>query len=767
MNDLEGVRIYNKERGIGGYDPTTQKWRDGMGRFAKREDVERNPISSGRFVAIPTFNRVSKLATDLELIIGGLDPNQLRVAEAAVEPMPSAMLAMMRLSEFYCRTEGDIFQTIEVPLDVALKPLEFESPDAGYQKELEELYSEYNLDIYQNLYYIWLCSGIYGQAFPYEIWGESPEDTRIVLLPPKNVDVGQSFSLYGGGLSIATDSRIRWTEQLIATNFPPMMYNRRSADWNEAVAQGINLPIRSEDCYPVREKSLPFQRYAVPPVVRASRAISTRRVFEEMRRATVEGYKNQLWLFLLGDAENRPLPDEIAHLADEVEGIGGERTGVMVWTGDLRVEVIAPNAPDKMMANETYIGLTLEVFRKMGISLMVVSGERGPMGGSGKTGDMNIDISIMLERLKFKVNQMLRWERQFRNKLAKKMGPKAVKANKDTRVHFGKIGMEVEREIRERLLPAYQAGPLSIQTFLQEGGWKWVTELERKKDEEKLRELFSPPATYAQQVVNQQGQAVKEIKQVPSPGRPPNKLESPQAMVKKEQRDQQVKAGFYLEASANFDTYVEEVYDAYDRMIAYKDVPSFISELKQINEDYMLDFAKDGYESVGGAFDVDAEWVDGAVAFVNSYADSFGQRLEGAIDDTTALEDKRYNAYLYPQEGRHLAYMYGVQQAMKEKGARGWRRVLHPELSKTGPCQQCMADSALVHPITEGFFEFHPNGVCSAQGVAFYTSTAEIPVEIPVPGKVFDRELIMKFLRKLGRAITGPIQNIVRRVRSD
>ncbi|NIQ88675.1 MAG: hypothetical protein GWN93_06170 [Deltaproteobacteria bacterium] len=766
--------MYNRANGIAGYDPATGRWRDGDGRFRTEHEIMNQPrtaVMAGHVVEDFDYAQASRLSERLEHIIGGVDPRTLsREWETGTEPMPASILAMMRLSDYYSRVEGDVFQAIEAPLDIAMKPLEFRSPDQGYRDDLEELYREANIDMFQTLYYIWMCSGIFGQAFPLEVVADTKDtldESRVLLIPPKNVDVGRSFSL-GGGMSIRPPGfdragrAVQWTRDLFEAAFPPMSYTRRAIDFNEQIAEGAGVIINPGHCVPVREKSLPFQRYAIPPMMRASRAISTRRVFEEMRRATVEGYKNQLWLFLLGDEENMPLPDEISHLGDAVAGLYGERTGALVWTGNLRVELVVPEAPDSMMANETYVGLTMEIFRRLGISLKIISGERGPLGGAARAGDLELDISVLLDRLTFKINQMYRWERQFRAKLARKMGDAAVKADKKTAVTFGGINMQVERDVRERLLPTYQAGVLSIRTFLEEGGWEWMVELQNKKEEERLRDLFSPPPSFAQTTVKPETPE-KDSEQTPSPGRPRDDNDDLPEKVADE-----VKAGVYFEAAADFAAYVSDVYGEFDKMLDEgASVSTFITSLKQTNREWMYQFALDGYNAGGGIL---AEppglrtWTNKAVGFVNSYANDFGDRLREVYDDPERLEGKRWNAYLYPQEGRHLAYMYGLQWAMKERGARGWQRILHPEQSSTGPCVDCVADSVNVHPIDEPFFEFHPYGVCSAQGVAFYTdATGQPMLQVPVPRKVFDVESIMDVLKRLGEKV----QRIVRRVRGE
>ena len=91
--------------------------------------------------------------------------------------------------------------------------------------------------------------------------------------------------------------------------------------------------------------------------------------------------------------------------------------------------------------------------------------------------------------------------------------------------------------------------------------------------------------------------------------------------------------------------------------------------------------------------------------------------------------------------------MLGIFQGMIERGATGWRRVLHPELSATGPCDICIADSKLIHPITVEFWD-HVWGCCSAQAAYFYKEygVVEIPIGFPftefhVP---YDRRVIRR-----------------------
>lgn len=163
----------------------------------------------------------------------------------------------------------------------------------------------------------------------------------------------------------------------------------------------------------------------------------------------------------------------------------------------------------------------------------------------------------------------------------------------------------------------------------------------------------------------------------------------------------------------------------------------------------MRKFAEAGYIRAKGVhLPIDSNILDKAIKTQIGYAN----RFESSGDELNPVR-----VGMYAREAEHIAQVVGMQQAMKERGAKLWRRVLHPELSKTGPCPQCAADANLVHPIDMPFFEFHPNGVCSAQSMAFETETGAIDMPIP-------EENPQGFLEHL-KELFENIKSIVRRVR--
>lgn len=744
-----------------GYDETSKHWRTrngarvrkhrAMESYLREKGVLAEAGSWGFHFNPKDLTPVSNVLEEYTNVIEAAIQRQERASESlGPDPIPNDILTMMELSELFSKTEGDVFQLIEAPMDLSLRAIDIDCSDKGIQRELESIYdSETGVDINDLMSQLWLCSGIYGQAFPLELW-EDDELKWVTLLPPKYVKVGVSGGRFA--LSLLPFGRETWTQELFEQQVPPMAYSALGGrDANETVVTGMDIPISHDACMPVREKSLRFQRYAVPPMARAFRAISSRRLLEEMIRATMEGYRNQLWLFLVGDPDHPPSVPHLNALRAQLETMSGERTGYLVWwNSPFKVEVIAPQTFDKMSGMDSWMSLTQHIYRQLGVHLSVVSGESaaGALGGGG---DLDINVRVLLERTKFKRDRLIAWEKHLRASIASrqlKLKDKQLEVALNTKTQFARNPLEIEKEVKEWLMPYYQSGALSPQTFLQKGGFSYDAELERKKQHQPNEEFFNPPPTYSQSTVNP-GTPEKESQTAPE-GRPP--ASTPKQAVKASARTR-------FDGEPLFDEMLNRVFSDFDAFLGNAmDAGEFVNNLKNNVSYYARQFATKGYRDAGGAFgQPDIAWTEQCINFLNSYAGG----LQTALETHENPANLYSRIYLWPQQTRNLAYMYGVQWAMREYGAKAWRRVLHPELSDSGPCEICMADSVNVHSIEEPFTD-HPNGVCSMFTIAFYSDVGGLPfAEVPVPEKVTTPSIIRTILEELGKLGKA----IIRRIR--
>lgn len=219
--------------------------------------------------------------------------------------------------------------------------------------------------------------------------------------------------------------------------------------------------------------------------------------------------------------------------------------------------------------------------------------------------------------------------------------------------------------------------------------------------------------------------------------------------------------------ASNLQDYLGEINRIYDALKVSGDVTNFVTSLKGANNFWIGRFATRGYQEAAGVGTGDLGAANRAAEFINSFADKFGQDISASPD-----LDFRWRSLMYPSEGHRLGYVLGQQEAMREHGARAWRRILHPELSKSGPCMLCIADSALIHPIDEDFVLLHPGDVCSvAETIAYFpvppeaiAPGAEPEVEFPVP----ERPTITSIIQMLKDSLRGMgrnIKHIVRRIR--
>lgn len=738
-----------------GYDPdagpahSKGRWRLRNGTFCRREEAMGEIHPDAIYGSRIEFD-IAPLSTALDkfehVVLGQLDYKRLQLLGQIADHMPIEILASMKLSEYYMRTEGDLFTTVVVPIQLALRDVQVQSDDKGVERELAEIYED--IELQQLLLWNWLCIEQYGQAFPLEVW-DGKNISGIVMLDPKYMKVGKQISLTNTLFLTAPEEG--WDTEALETQIHPMVYHSFGSDWNEQAAQGHDIPLDNDRCFALFDFKLPFQRYAIPPMSRCFRPLSTRQILEEMQRATIEGFRNQLWVFKLSGHDGTAAPPAaIAHLKSQMGGLSGERTGMFVWGGtELEVEQHAPKSLDVLMGNEMWLALTLHIYRQRGLNLRLVTGE----SPQGQAGDIEWDIQVFMERMKFQRNRILRFEKHLRKSIAATRGKAWQRAKIE--VHMIKPDMELQTAVERELRPLGQAGWLSVQSILEKAGYSYDVELQRKQEEESEAHLFMPAPTFSQSTT----QSPVETQEAPT-GRPSGAKD-------KKKRQEVVEGKVEFDAQdASFDAYLNKVYDLFDPLVknpSHKLVDAFIDGMKEINVSEIIGFAVDGYAVGGGAFEVDPDWIRGATNFVNSFADNFRTDLYGDVDTGRNVDDRRWRVYLYPQEGRHLGYMWGLQQAMRERGARGWKRVLHPELSETGPCIACIADSMNIHPITVGFFEPHPSGVCSAMSIAYYTAEEGMPIEVPIPKKYVLPEMIRKLLERLGRL--G--KSIVRRVRRD
>lgn len=699
---MEPQKMYDNE----------QPWDNEMGTFFVGITPRSDAIGKmERLIAGVQSEFLDKPDAFEQQLFGALTKTETAIDRDSPDTMPSDILAMMQLAEGFSLIEGDVYQIMIAPIDLGLTKIDLSCDDEGIEREVIDLFD--TLDIQDCAEQNWLYCQTYGQGFPTEDW-DGKNLSAIYYPNPKQIHIGSAFGFGTRDINLQTDKKLQ--QRLKQEENPPMWIRFGGSGWNEFRQSGMEtVPLNTEVVSHLHVRKLRHSRYAIPPIARAYRTISTRQVLESMIRATIEGIMNQLWLYRKVQGE-KFMRGEVAALKAEIQSTRGDKTGHLVWP-DLEIEQFIPKAIDQLIANEKWQALTYHIFRQMGVNIYIVSGEKTTQG----RGDPQIDIKVYMARLEHDRRNQIKWPQEVANRYMKKQGGKSVKDN-PIKVWFKMNIFDAEAQIRDRLMPYVSIGLLDIQTALEEAGFDYDVILGRKKEQEQVKYMFVAPPSFSQLSLPKQGPATKTESASNFPGRTPDS-QNPDVLVKASIED-------YSQAiSRSF----EDVKKAEDDEKKRTAVVAFIATLMLTNQTHMTDAYRRGYLDSGGRLEPNADRITATVAWNNDYARNFERDLQQAIlngEDLTSFEER---AGLYSPQGWQKAYLAGIFQVKRyEQGYTGWRRILHPESSQTGPCLWCIADSEVIHPIEEEFTD-HPEGVCTAGTfLSFYRGGASsYPMRVP------------------------------------
>lgn len=540
-----------------GYDKNQGRYRDVNGaRISKASFLQAKQSYDVGLHSISAPNSVSAQLERLEDVIGGngiLDKGRVFDAfskkPSKAWPIPNDILAAMRLAEYFYRTEGDIAHALTIPREIVFaNEFEIQSPNKEIKKDFDELYDQDQLDIFQLMKDMYDSESVYGNVHPLLLPSGNNDSPLggVTLLNPKYVYVGtpiafdavgtygqnnepvdpEKFASTSFGLLSQTEKA--WDEASLRNEVHPMAYNAFGPQWNEQVTRGLWIDLNPKYLKPIQINKQRWERYAVPMMSRAFRSITNRKMFEELRRSTAEGYKSQLMIFNVGDVKTPGSIEEMSIYNGLLNSLAPERTGMLLARGNLKADIVHIDALDKLMATETWKELTLAIFRNLGISMEFIAGESPNQRNAA--GEADINVQMFIERLSFKQKIFARWERWFRLTMAEMLHPGDAKYMADMRkttLHFQKPMLEMASNMKNYLLPLFSIGAMSIQTMHEKSQLNHDVEVANRKRESSSGEdeLFMPRTTFVQQTVNPDGSSKSVGQGKETSNAPKNKAE--------------------------------------------------------------------------------------------------------------------------------------------------------------------------------------------------------------------------------------------------
>lgn len=628
------------------------------------------------------------------------------------------VLAAQRIAEDILDLEGDVACAVTSPIEMSLTSnVWVQGKDKGLVKEVNALLPMWHtkdiihaawqdLETYSAFYVSMTWDGEY--AMPIH-W--SPK--RIAVGPFDWDEVGQRSFEY-----LPTDTRKRkkvpeGDEAQTMIDFFEAVTGKEWNDWkwSQGGAQLLQEFLVWDHFMKPKHKKYPY-----PQLAKAATPTYTRQIIEEMRLALVQGVIAQLWVMTL----ESPMPKEVARLKEVLAANRAERVGFLIWRKGLEVANFAPQSIQELLMPEMWWGATLDIFRRIGRSVRIISGETAKTGQAG-SGDAEVDVRIAQQKAmghrqvvaEKVVNGLVR---QYGVTSGNQALVRAVDRGQ-VQARMTPIQLFLGEDLSSIWSPMWTLGMASVRTIHAGLGLDTDVETELLKEEEEqgYNETYISRQQFAQRVATPDGDVTRSTE----PGRPEgaktNAKEGQRQVTKASEEDitERLTEGF----DAIEEGEVEE---------RRRKVTAFIALLTALIGIHMKGAYRQGYADAYGDKPINQDELQAALDWERDYVVKFEQDLMSAVDMGASVAGMRYRVKQHVQGGYKRAYMAGVFQAKKEDGWTGWRRVLRPWASKTGPCEVCIADSRTTHPITEPFWD-HPYGVCGQQFVRFVRHALNLP----------------------------------------
>lgn len=197
---------------------------------------------------------------------------------------------------------------------------------------------------------------------------------------------------------------------------------------------------------------------------------------------------NAITIFKLGDLKEGYVASE-AHMSKFSELLRTPTQAMnMVWNDALSIESAYPPV-EKILGMAKYESVDKDILRGIGIPDTLIGG-----GGNSNFSTGFLGVRTLLERLEEGRGVVMRWLMKELELLIETLGIRKMPS-----VRFGKMSLRDEKAEKQLILQLLDRNIISIEAVLEAFGEEFEIELERMRDEEKLRDetgLFQKHSPY-------------------------------------------------------------------------------------------------------------------------------------------------------------------------------------------------------------------------------------------------------------------------------
>lgn len=557
--------------------------------------------------------------------------------------------------------------------------------------------------------------------------GMKVPEYRWTLLNPENVDIVGTllFDQYMVtvrpnkelvDIAKSKDSNIK----NLLRSIPPEML--------AAIKGGKNIPIDPDKVYHISRNKQPFQRTAVPFIMRNVGPLRVKQKLIQADLSTADGVINQLVVVTVGSDKHPATQKDLEAVAELIRTPSKAYT--LMWNHTLKVDIKSPNSD--LFDPKKYEQVNKDILAGYGIARSVVA-------DGGTYASQTVSVQSLIQWLKWGREDIRRWlEREYKI-IAEENGLKTY-----PRVRFKEVSLTEDKLIKNVLMGLYDRGTISAETILNETGHDINVEIKRQEKEKKLKQqgLLLPQSPWQQ---SKEQSSPFGVAPVTSPGRPDD---SPEDEERDSRDDQPAPHGASLRVSATLSEEQESLFtllgDSYkelkdellrklpktDNKEIQKDVIMasllvFVTNMGRVTNQSILSRFLSKYTEITGNEDFEGDTraqktLGDCVAWNERFIDKLAHDLNSALSDTVDSEainvlseifdTREYRVRLFAQEVPQKADIAGE---IAGYGSLGYNRGVWNAMFEN-TCEVCEERHGQVFSRAEIFdmLPAHPNCKC-------------------------------------------------------
>jgi SPP1 gp7 family putative phage head morphogenesis protein len=392
--------------------------------------------------------------------------------------MPTDPHGKMKLAKEVCIIEPIAGAVIDILTSLAVNGIKVEVNDS----KADEFIKDFNRAVEMPKVLRWIIREYYlsGNVVPYKEVDRDGIPVGYTVLNPLAVKVKGSLLYDSEILVVDLSEEFKMLDEM-DDKLRELVFRNMPSNIKQAyLKQNSEVVLPQDKISRICRNKQPYDRYAEPYLSRIFKPALIKERLRMLDLATAEGLVNQILLVRVGNDQYPVTDDEVLKRVAELFATP-KPVYQVVWNHTLDAKFISREGRESL-DREKYREHDEDIAKGLGVPVSLVTGE----GANYST--MWVVTQSMIERVSTELTDVCLWLQKEYETICQIKGYDVKPV-----VRFDKTKLRQDSYVKMVLAPLYDRGLLSEQTIINEAGFDYDAELERKIAGRKNSVYFIPP----------------------------------------------------------------------------------------------------------------------------------------------------------------------------------------------------------------------------------------------------------------------------------